>query len=155
MKLYYETIFKIERDLDIEFQIYNNYTDKNLHNALCLYSYHMNTGFIEEMRGIPTLTFDLDTSVENSFAINDIDKHVYCSIECQEFGEFKLNNQIFKIPFISIVHKNCVVKSVTQINDYVFNIVMEDQDHECQVWCSDKQPEQVGQVLYLGNNRAS
>lgn len=50
---------------------------------------------------------------------------------------------------------NCLAKEVRTIDEYHYEIVMEDQEAAYVTWCSDKQPEQENNMLYLSNKRVS
>lgn len=76
-------------------------------------------------------------------------------IDSKPLGEIKLNGQTFIIPYINIVFGDCSVKKVTAIDEYLYEIVMENQETMYVTWCSDEQPEQENNMLYLSNKRVS
>lgn len=152
-KRYYEVIRKLEHEYDIEFERYDNFSESNLEHALCLYHYYSSTGFRKEIPSGATVTFEVDTSDKHNVPIDQFDKDDFVMIESLPFGSFKLNGKGFNIPFRTLVFTDCKAQSINKIDKHKYNVVMKDQEVCCQVWCSDKQPEQIGNTLYLGNKR--
>lgn len=152
-KRYYEVIRALEHERDIEFDVYDNYNKNNLSNALCLYHYYNSTGYEMVIPKESTLSFEIDTRDERNIPIDKFDKERFAMIQSLPFGAFKLNGKEFYIPFKNLYFANCKAESIKRIDENIYRIEMKSQDISCQVWCSDYQPEQIGNKMYLGNNR--
>ena len=152
-KRYYEVIRALEHEKDIEFDTYENYNENNLSNALCLYHYLNSTGFEKKIPANATLTFEVDIRDKQNVPIDIFDKNRFVMIESKPFGTFNLNGKAFNIPFKTLVFTDCKAESIIKIDEFRYNITMKDQGTSCQIWCSDRQPEQKGNKMYLGNSR--
>ena len=153
IKRYFEVIRSIESETDIEFDIYNNYSESNLRNALYVYHYYTGTGFHYELSDYAELTFEIDIRNENNLPVDKFNKEEFFMIQCDPLGEFKLNGKTFNIPFKTTVFMDCVAESIKQIDEYNYEIKMKNKEVSCAIWCSDERPRQEGNILRLGNKR--
>lgn len=70
-------------------------------------------------------------------------------VESKPLGEIELNGQTFTIPYVNIVFMDCSAKEIKAIDEYQYEVVMENQEAVYVTWCSDKQAEQENGVLHL------
>lgn len=153
IKRYFELIKSIESETDIEFDIYNNYSDTNFRNALYVYHYYTGTGFHYELSSYAEMKFEIDTRNENNLPIDKFNKDEFVMIQCEPLGEFTLNGRVFNIPFKTIVFMDCVAENIKKIDEYNYEIRMKNKKTSCAIWCSDERPRQEGNILHLGNKR--
>lgn len=153
-KEFYQTIKSIECETEVDFDYYNNYTKENLLYAKYILHYYNGTGFSTEFHNA-CIRFTIDTRSETNMSIDEFKNKRLVMIDSKPLGEIKLNGQTFIIPYINIVFGDCSVKKVTAIDEYLYEIVMENQETIYVTWCSDEQPEQENNMLYLSNKRVS
>lgn len=150
IKLYYETIRRIEMEMDVDFELYENYSEDRLYYALCVYHYHINRGFRKELPKNATITFEIDSRDPHNVPVEKFDSEEFVMIQCTPLGNVELNKKKFNIPYCTTVFMDCKAERVTKIDDFNYTVTMKDKSPTCTVWCSDKQPEQEGNVLHLG-----
>lgn len=153
VKMYYETIRRIELEGDIDFEVYENYTPENLYNALCVYHHFINKGFSKELPKNATITFEVDSRDPHNLPIEKFNKDEFVMIQCTPLGNVELNKKNFNIPFCTTIFMDCKAEEVVKIDEYNYKVIMKDKSPNCMVWCSDTPPQQEGNVLRLGNNR--
>lgn len=153
IKRYFEVIKSIESETDIEFDVYNNYSDTNLRNALYVYHYYTGTGFNYELSNYAEMKFEIDMRNENNLPIDKFSNDEFVMIQCDPLGEIKLNDRTFNIPFKTTVFMDCVAECMNQIDEYNYEIRMKNKTASCVIWCSDEHPRQEGNVLHLGTKR--
>lgn len=151
-KEFYQTIKSIECETEVDFDYYNNYTKENLLYAKYILHYYNGTGFLTEFHNA-CIKFTIDTRCETNMSIDEFKNERFVMVDSKQLGEIKLNGQTFIIPYINIVFGDCSVKKVTAIDEYLYEIVMENQEAMYVTWCSDKQPEQENNMLYLSNKK--
>lgn len=150
IKLYYETIRRIEMEMDVNFELYENYSEDRLYYALCVYHYHINKGFRKELPKNATITFEIDSRDPHNVPVEKFNSEEFVMIQSTPLGDVEINKKKFNIPYCTTVFMDCKAESVTKIDNFKYTVTMKDKSPECTVWCSDKQPEQEGNVLHLG-----
>lgn len=99
VELYYETIQRIELERDVDFEVYENYSQENLYNALCVYHYLIHKGFSKELPNNATITFEIDSRDPHNLPVEKFDKDEFVMVQCMPLGNVKLNKKVFNIPF--------------------------------------------------------
>lgn len=150
VKEYYSTIRDIENDTDVSFTKYNQYSESNYLNALYLYHYLTGKGFKRDVPKNARIKFVLDTRNENNMPIEKFETDSFVMIQCDPLGTIELNGQQFIIPYRTMVFMDCHADSITPLNEYEYEIVIQDAKNSYQTWCSDTQPKQEGNVLNFG-----
>lgn len=153
VKEYYSTIRDIENDTDVTFATYNQYSELNYINALYLYHYLTGKGFTRDVPKNARLTFVIDTRNENNMPIEKFRTDTFVMIQCDPLGKIELNGQQFVIPYRTTAYMDCHADYITALNDYEYEIVMQDAKTSYLTWCSDTQPRQEGDTLSIGNKR--
>ena len=150
VKEYYYTIRDIENDTDVSFTKYNQYSESNYLNALYLYHYLTGKGFKRDVPKNACIKFVIDTRNENNMPIEKFETDSFVMIQCDPLGTIELNGQQFIIPYRTMVFMDCHADSITPLNEYEYEIVIQDAKNSYQTWCSDTQPKQEGNVLNFG-----
>lgn len=150
VKEYYSTIRDIENDTDVSFTKYNQYSESNYLNALYLYHYLTGKGFKRDVPKNARIKFVIDTRNENNMPIEKFETDSFVMIQCDPLGTIELNGQQFIIPYRTMVFMDCHADSITPLNEYEYEIVIQDAKNSYQTWCSDTQPKQEGNVLNFG-----
>ena len=150
VKEYYSTIRDIENDTDVSFTKYNQYSESNYLNALYLYHYLTGKGFKRDVPKNACIKFVIDTRNENNMPIEKFETDSFVMIQCDPLGTIELNGQQFIIPYRTMVFMDCHADSITPLNEYEYEIVIQDAKNSYQTWCSDTQPKQEGNVLNFG-----
>lgn len=150
VKEYYSTIRDIENDTDVSFTKYNQYSESNYLNALYLYHYLTGKGFKRDVPKNARIKFVIDTRNENNMPIEKFETDSFVMIQCDPLGTIELNGQQFVIPYRTLVFMDCHADSITPLNEYEYEIVMQDAKNSYQTWCSDTLPKQEGNVLNFG-----
>ncbi len=153
IKLYYETIRRIEMEMDVDFEIYENYSEARLYFALCVYHYHINKGFRKELPKNATITFEIDSRDPHNMPIEKFNCEDFIMIQCSPLGDVMVNKKKFNIPYCTTVFMDCKAERVKKIDEFNYTVTMKDKSPTCTVWCSDKKPEQEGNVLHLGKQQ--
>ncbi|WP_418210910.1 SIR2 family NAD-dependent protein deacylase [Bacteroides zhangwenhongii] len=151
-KEYYQTIKSIECETKINFDYYNNYAEENLRYAKYILHYYNGTNFSTKLHNA-CVTFTIDSRDETNIPIDKFKNDKFVIVESKLLGDIKLNGQTFTIPYVNTVFMDCSAKEVRTIDEYHYEIVMEDQEVAYVTWCSDKQPEQENNMLYLSNKK--
>ena len=150
VKAYYSIIRDIESDTDVAFTTYNQYSEANYLNALYLYHYLTGKGFKREVPQNARLTFVVDTRNENNMPIEKFKTDTFVMIQCDPLGTIELNGKKFFIPYRTTAFMDCHADSITALNEYEYEIVMQDAKTSYLTWCSDVQPKQEGNTLNIG-----
>jgi len=153
IKEYYNTIRDIENDTDITFTSYNQYSESNYLNALYIYHYMTGKGFTRDVPRNARLTFVIDTRNENNMPLEKFRTDTFVMIQCDPLGIVELNGQQFTIPFRTTAFMDCHADSITALNEFEHEIVMQDAKTSYLTWCSDSPPKQEGNTLNFGNKR--
>ena len=147
-KEYYQIIKSIECETEVSFDYYNNYTEENLLHAKYVLHYYNGTGFSTELRNA-CMTFMIDGCDKTEISIDYFKNDRFAMVESKPLGEIELNGQTFTIPYVNIVFMDCSAKEIKAIDEYQYEVVMENQEAVYVTWCSDKQAEQENGVLHL------
>lgn len=150
IKEYYSTIRDIENDTDVTFTMYNQYSEANYINALYVYHYLTGKGFRRDVPKNARLTFVIDTRDENNMPIEKFKTDTFVMIQCNPLGTIELNGKQFVIPYRTTAFMDCHADSITALNDYEYEIVMQDAKTSYLTWCTDTQPKQEGNKLNIG-----
>lgn len=150
IKEYYSTIRDIENDTDVTFTMYNQYSDTNYLNALYLYHYLTGKGFKRDIPKNSCLKFVIDTRNENNMPIEKYETNPFVMIQCDPLGAIELNGKKFFIPYKTRIFKDCRADSIKPLNEYEYEIVMQDANNSYLIWCSDTQPKLNGNTLSCG-----
>ena len=153
IKLYYETIHRIEMEMDVDFETYENYSEERLYYALCVYHYHINKGFSKELPKNATITFEIDSRDPHNVPVEKFNSDEFVMIQCTPLGDVEINKKKFNIPYCTTVFMDCKAESVEKIDEFNYTVTMKDKSPTCAVWCSDKEPVQEGNVLHLGRQK--
>lgn len=153
IKEYYKTIRDIENDTDVNFDCYNQYSDLNYINALYIYHYLTEKGFMRKVQQKAQLKFVIDDRDKNNMPIEKFRKDTFVMIKCEPLGSIKLNGKTFQIPYKTTAYMDCRADSVTAINEHEYEVVMKDAKYRYMTWCTNARPVQDGNVLNLGNKR--
>lgn len=150
---YYETIASLEYEHNIDFVTYNSFSEENYQNALYIKSYYDGTGFDSYMPKNATLTFEFDTSKNDSFPIEQLKKNDFGMIKADTLGDINFNGKTFTIPYKITEFKNCKAKSIKHLGGSRYEITIKGIETANETWCSDTLPVQEGNVLRLGNKQ--
>ena len=153
VKAYYSIIRDIENDTEVTFTTYNQYSEKNYLNALYLYHYLTGKGFRRDVPQNARLTFNVDTRNEHNLPIEKFKTDTFVMIQCDPLGSIELNGKQFTIPYRTTAFMDCRADSITALNEYEYEIVMQDAKNSYLTWCSDTQPKQEGNTLNIGCKR--
>ena len=151
IKEYYSIIRDIETETDITFTKYNQYSQKNHLNAFYLYNYLTGKGFKHDVPKNSPISFVIDTRNENNMPIEKFRTDTFVMVQCDPLGTIELNGKQLNIPYRTTVFMDCHADSITPLNEYEYKIVMHDAKNCCQIWCSDTQPKQEGNMLNFGS----
>lgn len=149
-KVFYETIRLIEMEMNVDFDVYENYSSSNLFNALCVYHYFAKKGFIKELPKNATITFEVDSRDPQNVPVDKFSKDEFVMVKCEPLGNVELNKKSFYIPFCTTVFMDCKAEKVTKLDEYKYSVTMRDESPKCTIWCTDTKPKQEGNVLNLG-----
>lgn len=149
IKHYFEVIQEIERETDIEFDTYENYSESTYFKARCLLYYHKCLGF--EMKCHNKKKFICSPEVFAEICKDSKENSDFLVTESIPLGEISLNGQKFLIPFKNIVYSPCTIDDVILNEQKQSEVTINIKDSKCVVWCSDTQPEQIGSKLRLCN----
>lgn len=152
-KEYYQVIKAIERDTDILFELYNQYTKDNLLHAKYLLHYKNGTGFNTTLSKGEAITFTIDSHSKENFPIEKFQSNDFCMIRSTPLGEFELNGCKFVIPFVNSMFKRCSSKDITQLDEHSYQIKIMNEGMTYTTWCADYQPTQEGNTLHLGKKQ--
>ena len=153
IKDYYSTIRDIENETDITFTTYNQFSESNYLNALYVYHYLTGKGFTRDVPKNARLTFIIDTRNENNMPIEKFKTDTFVMIQCDPLGSVELNGKQFTIPYRTTAYMDCYADKITALNEFEYEIVMQDAKTSYLTWCSDTMPKQEGNTLNFGNKR--
>ena len=74
-------------------------------------------------------------------------------IQCDPLGSVELNGKQFTIPYRTTAYMDCHADSITALNEYEHEIVMQDAKTSYLTWFSNTMPKQEGNTLNFGNKR--
>lgn len=154
-KVFYETIQRIEMEMDVDFDVYENYSSSNLFNALCVYHYFAKKGFLKELPKNAAVTFEVDSRDPQNVPVDKFSKDAFVMVKCEPLGKVELNKKSFYIPFCTTVFMDCKAEKVIKIDEYKYSVTMRDESPKCTIWCTDTEPKQEGNVLNLGCKKIS
>lgn len=149
-KKYYHIIKSIECETEVCFDYYNNYTKEKLLYAKYILHYYNGKGFSTKLHNA-CITFTIDSREETNMPIDKFKNDRFVMVESKSLGDIELNGQTFTIPYINTVFMDCFTKEIRTIDEYHYEIVMENKEITYVTWCSDNQLEQENGVLHLGN----
>ena len=152
-KEYYSIIRDIENDTDVSFATYNQYTETNYLNALYLYHYLTGKGFKRKVPKNSSIRFVIDTRDDNNLPIESIKTDSFVMIQCDPLGTIELNGKQFTIPYRTTAYMDCHADSIKALNEYEYEIVMQNAETSYMTWCSDTKPKQEGNEIKFGCKR--
>ena len=152
-KEYYSIIRDIENDTDVSFATYNQYTETNYLNALYLYHYLTGKGFKRKVPKNSSIRFVIDTRDDNNLPIESIKTDSFVMIQCDPLGTIELNGKQFTIPYRTTAYMDCHADSIKALNEYEYEIVMQNAETSYMTWCSDTKPKQEGNEIKIGCKR--
>ena len=99
-KVFYETIQRIEMEMDVDFDVYENYSSSNLFNALCVYHYFTKKGFLKELPKNAAVTFEVDSRDPQNVPVDKFSKDAFVMVKCEPLGKVELNKRVFIFRFV-------------------------------------------------------
>jgi len=149
---YYTMIKNIECNSDVVFDHYDNYSQINYLHAKYLQSYQNGTNFETSLSNNATVKFKIDIRKEGNGPIEKFRNKEFVMIQCDPLGTFELNGIQFSIPYKTTFFQHCFAKEIKSIDNYNYEIVMQEKMASYFTWCTDKRPIQEGNVLHFGNS---
>lgn len=147
MKEYYQLINDIESNTNVTFKCYDGFSERNLLKAKYVYYYNVKQGFVLQLPKGSTLSCEIDTRDRGNYPISKFENDHFFMFEVKRQVDFFFNGNHFIIPFITQVFQDCKSKEIKRIDEYHYNIVMQNVNPISLIYCRNQEPKQVGREM--------